>query len=177
MACMHAWMNPPGTACRLPDRLPNRPAHHQSPILVNTLMNAPPVQLEGGGLKESDAWPAQPQDAYGLEKLVTEELCMHYEKDFGIACRTARFHNIYGGRAGGCPVRAWISGTAGCRRGSMDTAAGEAQAQRCCPAGCNLAPWLSHPPAVLFASSYAQAPTAPGRAAVRRPPPPSAARR
>jgi GDP-D-mannose 3',5'-epimerase len=48
------------------------------------------------GLKESDAWPAQPQDAYGLEKLVTEELAMHYQKDFGIQVRIARFHNIYG---------------------------------------------------------------------------------
>jgi len=47
-------------------------------------------------LKESDAWPAQPQDAYGLEKLATEELCMHYEKDFKIEVRVARFHNIYG---------------------------------------------------------------------------------
>lgn len=35
-------------------------------------------------------------DAYGLEKLATEELCMHYDKDFGINCRIARFHNIYG---------------------------------------------------------------------------------
>jgi len=48
------------------------------------------------GLKESDAWPAEPQDAYGLEKLVTEELCKHYGKDFGIAFRIGRFHNIYG---------------------------------------------------------------------------------
>jgi len=48
------------------------------------------------GLKESDAWPAEPQDAYGLEKLVTEELCKHYGKDFGIECRIGRFHNIYG---------------------------------------------------------------------------------
>jgi nucleoside-diphosphate-sugar epimerase len=38
----------------------------------------------------------QPQDAYGLEKLASEEICMHYEKDFGIAVRIARFHNIYG---------------------------------------------------------------------------------
>jgi GDP-D-mannose 3',5'-epimerase len=59
------------------------------------------VEVEGGGLKESDAWPAQPQDAYGLEKLATEELCMHYDKDFGINCRIARFHNIYGERGGG----------------------------------------------------------------------------
>merc|ERR1711871_728029 len=47
-------------------------------------------------LKESTAWPAQPQDAYGLEKLSAEELCMHYGKDFGIEVRIARFHNVYG---------------------------------------------------------------------------------
>ncbi len=38
----------------------------------------------------------QPQDAYGLEKLSSEELCKHYGTDFGIECRIARFHNIYG---------------------------------------------------------------------------------
>jgi len=49
------------------------------------------------GLKESDAWPAQPQDAYGLEKLVSEELCKHYGNDIeGMEFRVARFHNIYG---------------------------------------------------------------------------------
>jgi len=48
------------------------------------------------GLKESDAWPAEPQDAYGLEKLVSEEMCKHYGKEFGIKFRVARFHNIYG---------------------------------------------------------------------------------
>ncbi|KAK4530955.1 hypothetical protein CCYA_CCYA06G1812 [Cyanidiococcus yangmingshanensis] len=48
------------------------------------------------GLKESDAWPAQPQDAYGLEKLMSEQLCMHYRKDFGIETRIGRFHNVYG---------------------------------------------------------------------------------
>lgn len=46
----------------------------------------------------------QPQDAYGLEKLATEELCMHYDKDFGIDCRIARFHNIYG------PYGTWKGG-------------------------------------------------------------------
>jgi len=52
---------------------------------------------ENPGLKESDAWPAQPQDAYGLEKLCTEELCKYYHKDFPqIEFRVARFHNIYG---------------------------------------------------------------------------------
>ena len=38
----------------------------------------PQLKEEIAGLKEDDAWPAQPQDAYGLEKLVTEELLMHY---------------------------------------------------------------------------------------------------
>lgn len=47
-------------------------------------------------LKESDAWPAQPQDAYGLEKLVTEELAMYYGKDFSFQVRIARLHNVYG---------------------------------------------------------------------------------
>lgn len=46
----------------------------------------------------------QPQDAYGLEKLATEELCKHYMADFGIQCRVARFHNIYG------PYGTWKGG-------------------------------------------------------------------
>ncbi|KAG8457943.1 hypothetical protein KFE25_012009 [Diacronema lutheri] len=54
------------------------------------------LKEEVAGLKESDAWPAQPQDAYGLEKLVSEELLIHYAQDFGMACRIGRFHNIYG---------------------------------------------------------------------------------
>ncbi|KAA8498749.1 GDP-mannose 3,5-epimerase [Porphyridium purpureum] len=48
------------------------------------------------GLKESDAWPAQPQDAYGLEKLASEELAKHYGVDFSMEVRIGRFHNIYG---------------------------------------------------------------------------------
>ena len=62
------------------------------------------TKIEGGGLKEDDAWPAQPQDAYGLEKLASEEICKHYDKDFGIECRIARFHNIYG------PYGTWKGG-------------------------------------------------------------------
>lgn len=54
------------------------------------------VETSNPGLKESDAWPAAPQDAYGLEKLVSEELCKHYGQDFGIEFRIGRFHNIYG---------------------------------------------------------------------------------
>jgi len=54
------------------------------------------LDTENPGLRESDAWPAQPQDAYGLEKLVSEEMAIHYSNDFGIEVRIARFHNIYG---------------------------------------------------------------------------------
>lgn len=47
-------------------------------------------------LKEADAYPAMPQDAYGWEKLVSERLCMHYLEDYGIETKTVRFHNIFG---------------------------------------------------------------------------------
>ena len=62
------------------------------------------TEIEGGGLREPDAWPAMPQDAYGLEKLYAEEACKHYDADFGIQCRVARFHNIYG------PYGTWKGG-------------------------------------------------------------------
>jgi nucleoside-diphosphate-sugar epimerase len=47
-------------------------------------------------LKEEDAYPAQPQDAYGWEKLISERLCLHYREDFGLETRVVRFHNIFG---------------------------------------------------------------------------------
>ncbi len=47
-------------------------------------------------LTESDAYPADPQDAYGWEKLVSERLCKHFSDDYGIETRIARFHNIFG---------------------------------------------------------------------------------
>merc|ERR1712048_1221312 len=50
------------------------------------------------GLIESDAWPARPQDMYGLEKLYAEEMALAYGRDFDINIRLARFHNIYGPR-------------------------------------------------------------------------------
>jgi GDP-D-mannose 3', 5'-epimerase len=55
-------------------------------------------------LKESDAYPAAPQDAYGWEKLITERLCLHYREDYGIETRIVRFHNIYG------PLGTWTGG-------------------------------------------------------------------
>ena len=47
-------------------------------------------------LKESDAYPAEPEEGYGLEKLFTEKLCQYYREDFGLETRIARFHNAYG---------------------------------------------------------------------------------
>jgi nucleoside-diphosphate-sugar epimerase len=47
-------------------------------------------------LKEEDAYPANPQDAYGWEKLVSERLCTYYADEFGMTTRVVRFHNIYG---------------------------------------------------------------------------------
>ena len=47
-------------------------------------------------LREEDAIPAQPQDAYGWEKLVSEMACIHYREDYGLDTRIVRFHNIFG---------------------------------------------------------------------------------
>jgi GDP-D-mannose 3',5'-epimerase len=47
-------------------------------------------------LKEEDAYPAMPQDAYGWEKLIMERLSTHYHEDYGIETRIVRFHNIFG---------------------------------------------------------------------------------
>jgi GDP-D-mannose 3', 5'-epimerase len=47
-------------------------------------------------LREEDAYPASPQDAYGWEKLVAERLCLYYTGEFGLETRIVRFHNIYG---------------------------------------------------------------------------------
>lgn len=55
-------------------------------------------------LKESDAYPAMPQDAYGWEKLVVERICIHYREDYGIETRIVRFHNIFG------PLGTWEGG-------------------------------------------------------------------
>ncbi len=47
-------------------------------------------------LKEEDAYPALPEDGYGWEKLFGEHMCRHFEHDFGLQCRVARYHNVYG---------------------------------------------------------------------------------
>ncbi len=48
------------------------------------------------GLKEADAYPALAEDGYGWEKLFSERMCRHFMEDFGVRCRVARFHNVYG---------------------------------------------------------------------------------
>ena len=55
-------------------------------------------------LREEDAYPAMPQDAYGWEKLVSERLCIHYREEYGIETRVVRFHNIFG------PLGTWEGG-------------------------------------------------------------------
>jgi nucleoside-diphosphate-sugar epimerase len=55
-------------------------------------------------LREEEAYPAQPQDAYGWEKLMTERLCTHYREDYGLQTRIVRFHNIFG------PLGSWTGG-------------------------------------------------------------------
>ena len=48
------------------------------------------------GLKESDAYPANPEDGYGWEKLFSERMCRHFTEDFGLQTRVIRYHNVYG---------------------------------------------------------------------------------
>jgi len=55
-------------------------------------------------LKEEDAYPALPEDGYGWEKLFSERMAHHFEEDFGLQCRVARYHNVYG------PFGTWTGG-------------------------------------------------------------------
>lgn len=48
------------------------------------------------GLKESDAYPGNPDSEYGWEKLFSERLYLAYARNYGLNIRIARFHNIYG---------------------------------------------------------------------------------
>ena len=60
--------------------------------------------FEAPSLKEEDAYPAQPEDGYGWEKLFSERMCRHFREDFGLHTRVARFHNVYG------PWGTWFGG-------------------------------------------------------------------
>ncbi len=53
-------------------------------------------ETDSAPLKESDAYPAMPEDGYGWEKLFSERMCRHFLEDFAFPTRVARYHNIYG---------------------------------------------------------------------------------
>jgi GDP-D-mannose 3',5'-epimerase len=64
-----------------------------SACVYNTTKQTDP---DNHGLKEEDAYPALPEDGYGWEKLFSERMCRHFDEDFGLICRVARYHNVYG---------------------------------------------------------------------------------
>lgn len=47
-------------------------------------------------LAESDAMPADPNEAYGWEKLFSEIVYQSFARDYKLDIRVARFHNVYG---------------------------------------------------------------------------------
>src|SRR2546425_2619483 len=51
---------------------------------------------ESSPLREEDAYPADPEDGYGWEKLFSERQCRHYAEEYGLETLVVRFHNIYG---------------------------------------------------------------------------------
>jgi len=55
-------------------------------------------------LEESDAYPTEPEDGYGWEKLFYERMCRHFTEDFSLTTRVARYHNVYG------PHGTWTGG-------------------------------------------------------------------
>ena len=64
-----------------------------SACVYNVEKQAKPCSV---ALKEEDAYPALAEDGYGWEKLFSERMCRHFEEDFGLECRIARYHNVYG---------------------------------------------------------------------------------
>jgi GDP-D-mannose 3',5'-epimerase len=54
------------------------------------------TETEVTPLREEDAYPAKPQDAYGWEKLISERLCEYYTDEYGMETRIVRFHNVFG---------------------------------------------------------------------------------
>ncbi|MFM9105793.1 MAG: NAD-dependent epimerase/dehydratase family protein [Chloroflexota bacterium] len=54
--------------------------------------------------REDSAYPAAPDSEYGWEKLFSERLYLSYNRNHGMACRIARYHNIFG------PESTWRGG-------------------------------------------------------------------
>jgi GDP-D-mannose 3', 5'-epimerase len=59
---------------------------------------------ENPGLKEDDAYPAEPDSEYGWEKLFSERLYFAYKRNYKIPVYVARYHNIFG------PEGTWTGG-------------------------------------------------------------------
>jgi nucleoside-diphosphate-sugar epimerase len=79
-------------------------------------------------IREEEAYPANPLEAYGWEKLITERLCRHYREDHGLETRIVRFHNIFG------PTGTWEGGrekapAALCRKIAMAKLTGTAEVE------------------------------------------------
>lgn len=73
---------------------------------------------------EATAYPAAPDSEYGWEKLFAERLYLSYARNHGLACRIARYHNVFG------PEGTWQGGrekapAAICRKVSMAADGGE----------------------------------------------------
>lgn len=77
------------SACMYPQEL-------QNIIKINTPGNGDSMNTVNYSLKESDAYPANPDSEYGWEKLFSERLYIAYTRNYGLNVRIARFHNIYG---------------------------------------------------------------------------------
>jgi GDP-D-mannose 3', 5'-epimerase len=74
--------------------------------------------------REDSAYPAAPDSEYGWEKLFSERLYLAYNRNYGMECRVARYHNIFG------PEGTWRGGkekapAALCRKIAEAKAAGE----------------------------------------------------
>ncbi|MFI1654272.1 NAD-dependent epimerase/dehydratase family protein [Streptomyces sp. NPDC020472] len=77
-------------------------------------------------LREEDAYPAMPEDGYGWEKLFSERMARHFREDYGLATRTARYHNVYG------PYGTWTGGrekapAAACRKVALAVLTGDTE--------------------------------------------------
>ncbi|MEK7543868.1 MAG: NAD-dependent epimerase/dehydratase family protein [Patescibacteria group bacterium] len=62
------------------------------------------TEVKNNGLKEHDAYPANPDNEYGWEKILAERLCLNYHQDYNFEARIARFHNVFG------PLGTWQGG-------------------------------------------------------------------
>ena len=47
-------------------------------------------------MREESAFPADPEEGYGLEKLFMEKICQYLREDWKLPTRVVRFHNVYG---------------------------------------------------------------------------------